>query len=333
MVLVGAFVLLGWIGVALASASSASADTGSGSSTAIGDLLAPAAPLLDQVSTVLGRPAPSATHHASHAHDVIARPAHSAPKLHVTKAVSAPPAEHASSAAPVDQLSLLPGLADLFGPVASNAGPTGALFDSVTAVVEPVSQVTCSIAPGITRPIGESVKAIGAAVTSIAPVTNMLAIGSLLDLITMPLTGDALGASASGPAPGPGPADWSPVTPRASASPRAAHQLVAPSAAGSAFSFGPTGQPLPAAPATNGGLYSGSRIPAPAPAPPAVPDLVAMATSGSAATSHPRSGTGVPSGFSSATWSAQQLRLLGTAESTRPRSVRDSATKPPVSPD
>jgi hypothetical protein len=98
MLVFGAFVLLGWIGVALASASSASADTGSGSSTAIGDLLAPAAPLLDQVSTVLGRPAPSATHHASHAHDVIARPANSAPRLHVTKGVSVvPAAEHAST--------------------------------------------------------------------------------------------------------------------------------------------------------------------------------------------------------------------------------------------
>jgi hypothetical protein len=331
MVVVGAFVLLGWVGVALASATTASADTGSGKSTAIDGLLAPAAPLLDQVSTVLGTPPALATHHPSHAHATIARPAHAAS---VTKAASAPSADRhpRSTAAGSVRLPLLPGLADLIGSTASNPGPTGALLDSMMAVAEPVAQVTCSIAPGITRPAGEDIKDIGAAVTSIAPVTSVLPIGSLLDLITMPLTGDAPGTSVSGPAPGPGPGGWSDVTPT-SGTPRAAHQPVAPLAATSEPSFGPTGQSLPAALATNGGPYSGSRIPAPAPAPPAVPDLAVTTASGSAATSNPRSGTGVPSGFSSETWSAQQLRLLGAAESTRSRSVRDSATKPPVSPD
>ena len=331
MVVVGAFVLIGWIGVALVSATTASADTGSGKSTAIDGLLAPAAPLLDQVSTVLGTPAASASHHASHAHASIARPAHSAP---VAKAASTPSAHRhpRSTAAGSYRAPLLPGLADLLGSTASNPGPTGALFDSMMAVAEPVAQVTCSIAPGITRPAGEDIKAVGTAVTSIAPVTSLLPPGSLLDLITMPLTGDAPGTSVSGPAPGPGPAGWSNVTPT-SAAPKTAHQPVAPLAAASAPSFGPTGQSLPAAPATNGGPYTESRIPAPAPAPPTLPDLAATTASGSAASSNPRSGTGVPSGFSSETWSAQQLRLLGTAESTRSRSVRDSATKPPVSPD
>jgi hypothetical protein len=331
LVVVGAFVLLGWIGVALASASSASADTGSGKSSAIDSLLAPAVPLLDQVSTVLGTPAASATHHASHAHVSIARPAHSVP---VTKAAATPSADRRarSTAAASHRLPLLPGLADLLGSTASNPGPTGALFDSMMAVAEPVAQVTCSIAPEITRPAAEDIKDVGAAVTSIAPVTSVLPIGSLLDLITMPLTGDVPGTSVSGPAPGPGPAGWSNVTPTSTA-PKTAHQPVAPLAATSAPRFGPTGQSLPAVPATNSGPYSGSRIPAPAPAPPAVPDLAVTTASGSAATSNPRSGTGVPSGFSSETWSAQQLRLLGTAESTRSRSVRDSATKPPVSPD
>jgi len=329
MVVVGAFVLLGWIGVALASASGASADTGSGKSTALDGLLAPAAPLLDRVSTVLGTPAASATHHASHAHVSIARPAHS---VRVAKATPSADRHPRSTAAGSDPLALLPGLADLLGSTASDSGPTGALFDSMMAVADPVSQVTCSIAPGITRPAGEGIKDVGAAVTSIAPVTSVLPIGSLLDLITMPLTGDAPGTSVSGPAPGPGPAGWSNVTPT-SAAPKTAHQPVAPIAATSAPSFGPTGQSLPAAPATNGGPYTESRIPAPAPAPPTLPDLAATTASGSAASSNPRSGTGVPSGFSSETWSAQQLRLLGTAESTRSRSVRDSATKPPVSPD
>ncbi|HYU66986.1 MAG TPA: hypothetical protein VEK09_09560 [Jatrophihabitantaceae bacterium] len=330
MVVVGAFVLLGWIGVALASATNASADTGSGKSTAIDGLLAPAAPLLNQVSTVLGTPAASATHHPSHGHATIARPAHSAP---VTKAVSAPSADRhpRSAAAGSNRLPLLPGLADLPGSTASNPGPAGALFDLMMAVAEPVAQVTCSIAPGITRPAGESIKDVGAAVTSIAPVTSLLPIGSLLDLITMPLTGDAPRTSVSGPAPGPGPAGWSNVTPTSTA-PRTAHQHAVPLAATSA-PFGPTYQSLPAAPSTSRGPYSGSRIPVPAPAPPAVPDLAVTTASGSAATSNPRSGTGVPSGFSSETWSAQQLRLLGAAESTRSRSVRDSATKPPVSPD
>jgi hypothetical protein len=330
MVVAGAFVLLGWIGVALASATNASADTGSGKSTSIGGLLAPAAPLLDQVSTVLGTPAGSATHHPGNVHASIARPAHSAP---VTKAASAPSADRhpRRTAAASDRLPLLPGLADLLGSTASNAGPTGALIDSMTAVVEPVAQVTCSIAPGITRPAGEDIKAVGTAVTSIAPVTSLLPLGSLLDLITMPLTGDAPGTSVSGPAPGPGPAGWSNVTPT-STTPTAAQQPAAPLAAASA-PFGPTDQSMPAAPSMSSGPYSGSRIPAPAPAPPAVPDLAVTTASGSAATSNPRSGTGVPSGFSSETWSAQQLRLLGTAESTRSRSVRDSATKPPVSPD
>jgi hypothetical protein len=331
MVVVGGFVLLGWAGVALASATTASADTGSGKSTAIDGLLAPAAPLLDQVSTVLGPPPASATHHPSHAHATIVRPAHAAP---VTKTASAPSADRhsRSTAAGSVRLPLLPGLADLLGSTASNPGPTGALLDSMMAVEEPVAQLTCSIAPGITRPAGEDIKDVGAAVTSIAPVTSVLPVGSLLDLITMPLTGDAPGTSVSGPAPGPGPGGWSNVTPT-SGTPKAAHQPVAPLAAMSAPSFGPTGQFLPAALATNGGPYSGSRIPAPAPAPPAVPDLAVTTASGSAATSNPRSGTGVPSGFSSETWSAQQLRLLGAAESTRSRSVRDSATKPPVSPD
>ena len=330
MVVVGAFVLLGWIGVALASASGASADTGSGKATALDGLLAPAAPLLGRVSTVLGTPhAASATHHASHAHVSIARPAHS---VRVTKATPSADRHPRSTAAGSDPLALLPGLADLLGSTASDPGPTGALFDSMMAVADPVSQVTCSIAPGITRPAGEGIKDVGAAVTSIAPVTSVLPIGSLLDLITMPLTGDAPGTSVSGPAPGPGPAGWSNVTPT-SAAPKTAHQPVAPIAATSAPSFGPTGQSLPVAPAASSGLYSGSRIPAPTPAPPTVPDLAVTTASGSAATSNPRSGTGVPSGFSSETWSAQQLRLLGTAESTRSRSVRDSATKPPVSPD
>jgi hypothetical protein len=332
MLVFGALVVLGCIGVALASATSASAATGSGKSTAIDSLLAPAAPLLDQVSTVLGAPAASATHHAGHAHASIARPAHSAP---VTKAASTPSADRhpRSTATGSDRLPLLRGLADLLASTASNPGPTGALFDSMMAVAEPVSQVTCSIAPGITRPAGQDIKDVGAAVTSIAPVTSVLPLGSLLDLVTMPLTGDAPGTAASGPAPGPGPGAWSHATPPTSPTPRAAQQPVARPAAMSAPSFGPTGQSLPAAPTTNDGLYSGSRIPAPAPAPPAVPDLAVTTASGSTATSNPRSGTGVPSGFSSETWSAQQLRLLGTADSTASRSVRDSATKPPVSPD
>ena len=331
MVVVGAFVLLGWIGVALASATNASADTGSGTSTAIDGLLAPAAPLLDDVSAVLGQRAPSTAHHASHARATVARSVHAAAKPRVTKAASAPTAvEHASHGP--DHLTLVPLLADLFGSTGWNQGATGALFDSVTAVVQPVSQVTCSIAPGITRPAGDSIKAVGTAVTSIAPLTSMLPIGSLLDLVTMPLTGDAPGTPASGPVPGPGPAGWSQPAPATSAAPKTANQLVAPLVAGSA-GFGPALQSLPAAPATDGGPYSGSRAPAPVPAPPAIPDLAVTTASGSAATSNPRSGTGVPSGFSSETWSVQQLRLLGTAESTRSHSVRDSATKPPVSPD
>ena len=156
MVVVGAFVLLGWIGVALASATNASAETGSGTSSAIDGLLAPAAPLLDDVSAVLGQRAPSTAHHASHARATVARSVHAAAKPRVTKAASAPTAvEHASHGP--DHLTLVPLLADLFGSTGRNDAASGALIslERIPSVLEARRNVRASAgarrAPGSGR--------------------------------------------------------------------------------------------------------------------------------------------------------------------------------------
>jgi hypothetical protein len=96
----------------------------------------------------------------------------------------------------------------------------------------------------------------------------------------------------------------------------------------------PRSLPAPRSSRATAGNAVGRGLPAPGRAPlPGLPDIAMASASGTAATSNPRSGTGVADARTSEAWSALHLHLVGTVRSAEAEAIRNSASEPPVSPD
>jgi hypothetical protein len=314
LLILGGFVVLGWLGLALLNATNASAAPTNGAAPGAAAAAEPTLLTVPDLSPlpVVGQPttARSAINPA--------RP---------TAAVKPADAKSAAGATSADQPASQQLAATSLGTVLTPVTSALAVPPSASgAPLAPLADATSKLLPILAR-TGDALSPHSGQPSTFDPSMLLPALRNLFGLNATP-----------GPS---GPPHHAPVSsPRAStltsATSRVLHadpsaQLSSPSR------FRPADESLFATPAPASaphGQLAGLGIPAPLPAlPPVGPDTVFGTGSGSAATSSTGTGTSLSSGYGTADVYPHDVPLLGPAESARTRPVRDSATEPPVSPD
>jgi hypothetical protein len=327
LIFVGTLMVLGWLGIALASAANASAAPGGHGQ--------PVATGIDRVLTPLTK-AVVGQHPASaqHGSGLFSTEASTVAKPHAKPAAKThrPP----QPAAP--QRSVLP-TADQLVTRVTTPITTAVLArsgESAPAAGAP-SVPAHSASPTVGQTLGQDLQAVTTIVRQTANLSVQVPVlGLTIHLGTTPAT---LPAPVAAPPVGrPVALTFAAATPNKPARPaaRATSKDTVDSVAATHDSRSP-GQPAPVHPRSTN--VSSDRFvdggPAPAPAtPPALPGVALAGASGTASAGNkPGSGTGTYSARAGETWAAQHLQLLCRSEWNSSRDVRDSATKPPVAPD
>lgn len=239
--------------------------------------------------------------------------------------------------------------APVLAPASELLAPVGRVVTQLGTAVHPESASLDGLLAPVTTLVDDAVAQVAQPVStltaSLAPAVSPLA-GALREVTTSALAPPqpAPGPPVVMPGP-PGPVEESPVGQGETRSmPGGPASIALPSSAGGAAGVdysAPGAEPdqptTSAAPiAAGSSQLARDRVPAPLPTvPPSAPELLVIAAApAGATTSNPGSGgTPLPGLSTGESWAAQQLHRVGIVDSGRSRAVRNSATKPPVSPD
>lgn len=362
LTIVGGFVLLGWFALAIAGATHAAASPGSpdphqvptissmlrGSRTAAAHAVSPSDPA-GRVIGVLRQPARRPVLHSALARITPAGHTWTYGSAPVTLPAGVPRSPHPRSVAHPMRA----------GPVALPVASVNGLLNDlpVDPVLKPVEAAVAPVA-GLLAPIDQVVTQLGTAVSSASSTVDSLlapvdrAVADSVSSLTTGLAATAGLLPAVGPiappvaSPGPpAPIDGSPVGQGESgvlpAPPDGSASVLSP-ASGSVAEFvkstsasiQPASSPAPVSAAAR--RLDRTRVPGPWPTiPPSAPELLAIASAPGAAviSTSGTGGTALPGFNTGDSWAAQQLHRIGVVDSGGSRAVRNSATKPPVSPD